>query len=128
MGYVRPQLILLDDYAEGVFLASGDGCSYGKAEVTFNEQECRGNQYSINVKASHKGEKDDGEGQKIVLNFSVSVSNVVSTGASVQGSNSGTRIVLNGKEPHTDDYSLDIRFRAESRPNVSAMVRPAESD
>lgn len=124
MKYARPQMIVMDGLAEGVFLASG--CSYGTATVTFEEEDYRSNQYRITIKAPHQGKTNDGKGQRIVLNFSLPVKEVSSKTATVQGANSGTQVILTAEKSHHSEYNLEVSFQADSKPNVSALVTPAE--
>ena len=129
MNYQKPQFIVSEDTSEGVYMASGatgSGCSYGAATITFNEEDYNNNKFRVTVKAPHQGTTNDKKGQKTELTFSVPVRNltVENNKGSVNGSDSGTQITITASESHHTEYNLQIVFQADSKPDIKAVVTP----
>lgn len=115
--YVKPVVEMNEEFAEGVYMASGDGqdtCYTTSARIHQTPQEGRGD-YRIQVDGKHHANHTK-EAQTLHISFNLPVEYVSSGGSLASGNNSNTlKINYNYHQNPTDNIGLgDLVVKADA--------------
>lgn len=91
--YSKPIVLINDDFAEAVYMASGDQCYAVRANIHQRPETGR-NDYRIQVDAVHNSDGHHSSEQILTIGFNVPVKYVSSNGTLMSGDGSNTLKIL----------------------------------
>lgn len=121
--YEKPMFFTTDDFAEGIYLTSGDnsGCYTATAQIQQRPQTGRGD-YRIQVNGVHKADHTK-EDQMLHISFNQPVTYISSQGQKVSGSGTSTlQIALHYHQNPNDNIGLgDLVVNADAGLEITAV-------